>query len=128
MSEGSDGPTKKHGGPDMAPKPPGWLGTPRREPWRPSITATARLGLGRRAKRRLHDPGEIDSCERLEHHSVDPRLGRLAQELTRAVGGDHDDAALGLEVPDALDELEAVQVGHLVVHQEEVDPHAGGEV
>src|SRR5207249_1283112 len=43
MSEGSDSPTKEHGGPEMAPKPPGWLGAPRRSRGAPR----SRMGVNR---------------------------------------------------------------------------------
>jgi len=36
------------------------------------------------------------------------------------VGGDHDDAERGPERPRLLDELEAVLLGHHVVHDEQV--------
>src|SRR5437867_10917310 len=59
---------------------------------------------------------------------MDARLGGFAEELTGPVGGDHDDAQRGPERPRFLDELEAVQLRHQVVHDEQVGGDGGGEM
>lgn len=80
---------------------------------RPPISMDARDGGG-------HAPGQLARRERLEHDALHAALGGLFHHLAGAVGGDHHHAQPRAQRPRALDELDAVQLRHLVVHHQEI--------
>src|SRR5205085_2348760 len=59
-------------------------------------------------------PGQLAGRERLQHDALHAGLGRLAHDLAGAVRGDHHHAQSRAQHPRPLNELEPVQLGHLV--------------
>src|SRR5438309_5323854 len=109
---------------------------PRRAPPRPPTPVKPKKGTEPEVSLRLgagvadgaRDAlGQFARRERLEDDRLHAGLVGLGHDLAGAVRGDHHDAHAGPDLPRTLDEFEAAQLGHLVIHHEELG-RLGGQM